>query len=169
MSFPTHQCVWCVYVTLFPHRFTWGSSTGRDTPPSVLTWWAVRSWRSGRVNCTLTTTNEAFAWELSPLYFSNNSIHRTSSSFSLELINQSESTKNICIWQMKQYFNNDLYINVTLPLCFKNLHLALMWNESDHYCTVFMSVCKIFNVIDLKDEHWLNWLWNDVYLKILNS
>lgn len=40
----------------------------------------------------------------------------------------SDSTEYIFIWQMKQYFGNDLYINDTQPLCFKKTP-CLMWND----------------------------------------
>lgn len=37
-----------------------------------------------------------------------------------------KSTENICVGQKKQYFINNLYINVTLPLCFTDVrHPAL--------------------------------------------
>lgn len=67
----------------------------------------------------------------------------------------SESTENIFIWQMKQYFDNELYITVTQPLCFKNIrHLALcgmtliivaLINCLNCLPQVFISVCNILN------------------------
>lgn len=127
-------CVWCdvifnsfVFRCFYDSacclcRFTCGSSMELDTLPSVLPWWVLRSWRcrslTWAVTRTLTTTAEtSFTCRLSRLTISNNLLNSSPERiFSLALqdflwSSTASSTENIFIWQMKQYFDNDLYIN----------------------------------------------------------
>lgn len=110
------------------YRFTCVSSMGRDTLPLVLLWWELRSWRCRRVTWvvtrTLMTTNDMFIFQQFQSLFSwMPYLTGHSSDLLWRYGTANQRVNNIFIWKCKQYFDNELYVNV---LGFKVIqHLAL--------------------------------------------